>query len=524
MTSVPESTRILVIGGGPGGSTAATLLARQGWDVTLLERAHFPRYHIGESLLPSILQILDLLGAREKMEAMGFTRKEGAYLEWGPERWGLNFGELSANCTYAFQVERADFDKMLLDHARSQGVKVFEGVEVESIDFDGDRPIRAHWAMKAANDNGNGNGNGNGHHSGNGNGTARATIMQGAVGFDYLIDASGRSGIMATKYLLNRKYHKVFQNVAIWGYWKGTDRMATGREGDIACGSIPNGWLWAIPLRDGTTSVGVVVHKDTIVARGSATLEELYFEAINESPFISDIVKPGTLTSGMYTEQDYSYASQRFCGPGYFMIGDAACFLDPLLSSGVHLATYSGLIAAAGIGSTLRGEVTEDEAAVFFEKCYRQAYLRFLVFLSAFYDVGRKKESYFWEAQRLTEQDVQTSDLKLAFLNLVTGIKDMSDAQSDAHRLVLDAMTKRIDENLNLRKDKKALASLDAQTRDQANANGRFFTSVEGLFALNQADAIEGLFISTDPHPRLARAHAVAQSVVTDELTPVLQS
>jgi flavin-dependent dehydrogenase len=266
------------------------------------------------------------------------------------------------------------------------------------------------------------------------------------------------------------------------------------------------------------------VHKDTIVARGSATLEELYFEAINESPFISDIVKPGTLTSAMYTEQDYSYASQRFCGPGYFMIGDAACFLDPLLSSGVHLATYSGLIAAAGIGSTLRGEVTEDEAAVFFEKCYRQAYLRFLVFLSAFYDVGRKKESYFWEAQRLTEQDVQTSDLKLAFLNLVTGIKDMSDAQSDAHRLVLDAMTKRIDENLNLRKDKKALASLDAQTRDQANANGRFFTSVEGLFALNETDAIEGLYISTDPHPRLARAHAVAEPVVTDELSAVLQS
>ena len=127
MTSVPESTRILVIGGGPGGSTAATLLARQGWDVTLLERSHFPRYHIGDSLLPSILQILDLLGAREKMEKMGFQRKQGAYLEWGQERWGLNFGELSGNCTYAFQVERADFDKMLLDHAQSRGCQGLRG-------------------------------------------------------------------------------------------------------------------------------------------------------------------------------------------------------------------------------------------------------------------------------------------------------------------------------------------------------------------------------------------------------------
>src|SRR5919106_4059275 len=170
MTSVPERTRILVIGGGPAGSTASTLLARQGFEVTLLERAHFPRYHIGESLLPSILQILDLLGAREKMERIGFTRKDGAYLEWGSERWGLNFGELSENCTYAFQVERADFDNMLLQHSRSQGVKVFEGVEVQSLTFDGDRPTSARWVMKSASSNGNGNGNGHANGNGNGNG------------------------------------------------------------------------------------------------------------------------------------------------------------------------------------------------------------------------------------------------------------------------------------------------------------------------------------------------------------------
>ena len=503
MTSVPEVTRILVIGGGPAGSTAATLLARQGYEVTLLERDHFPRYHIGESLLPSILQVLDLLGAREKMERMGFQRKEGAFLEWGAERWGLNFGELSANCTYAFQVERAEFDQMLLEHARSMGVQVFEGIEVRSLTFEGERPRKAVWGRKA---NGGANGNGNGA-----NGSGR-TGDEGEIAFDYLIDASGRAGVMATKYLQNRRYHKVFQNVAIWGYWEGADRMATGREGDIACGSIPNGWLWAIPLRDGKTSVGVVMHRDTIVARDSASLEELYFEAINDSPFIRDIVKPGELVSKMYTEQDYSYASQRFCGPGYFMAGDAACFLDPLLSSGVHLATYSGLVAAASISSTLHGEVTEEEAGVFYEKCYRQAYLRFLVFLSAFYDVGRKKESYFWEAQRLTEQDAQTADLKMAFLKLVTGIKDMSDAQSDAHRLVLDTMTKRIDENLTLRRDKIALAALDSEGREQASANGRFFSSVEGLFALNEEEAIEGLYVATEPRLRLARARQVEEA------------
>jgi hypothetical protein len=167
------------------------------------------------------------------------------------------------------------------------------------------------------------------------------------------------------------------------------------------------------------------------------------------------------------------------------------------------------LVGAASMGCGVRGEVRVSEAAGFFEKCYRQAYLRFLVFLSAFYDVGRKKESYFWEAQRLTEQDVQTGDLKHAFLSLVTGIKDMSDAQTSAHRLVLDTMTQRIDENLNLRRDKMALATLKGADKRKASDNGRFFSSVEGLFALNEAEAIEGLYVSTEPYPRLARARSV---------------
>jgi hypothetical protein len=258
-----------------------------------------------------------------------------------------------------------------------------------------------------------------------------------------------------------------------------------------------------------------VMHKDAVVASGR-TPEDLLAEAIDEAPTFRRMVEPGTLASTIYVEQDYSYASQHFCGPGYFMVGDAACFLDPLLSSGVHLATYAALVAAASVGSTLRGEVTEEEAWVFYEKCYRQAYLRFLVFLSAFYDVGRKKESYFWEAQQLTEQDARVGDLKMAFLNLVTGIKDMSDAQSNAHRLLLETMTKRIDENLHFRKDKMELASLQGERRNEARANGRFFTSVEGLFALNEEEAIEGLYVATEPGLRLARTGHAAVKAACD--------
>ena len=493
MSSIPKSTQILVIGGGPGGSSAATFLAREGFEVTLLERDRFPRYHIGESLLPSLLDILDLLGVREKLEAHGFVRKQGAYLEWGPETWALNFGELSGNSTYSFQVVRSEFDQMLLEHARSQGVKAFEEIEVRSISFDGPRPRSASWAKKRE----------NGH-----------APEEGEISFDYVIDASGRNSLMSTRYLRNRRYHKIFQNIAIWGYWKDVDRLATGRDGDIAVGSISNGWLWGIPLHDGTMSVGVVMHKDTLTARRSEGLDEIYQQAIDESPIIKNILRSAQLVSPVQTEADYSYASENFCGPGYFMVGDAACFLDPLLSSGVHLATFSAMLAAASLSSYLRGEVSEEEMRAFFEKSYRQAYLRFLVFLSAFYDVGRTKESYFWEAQRLTQEEVSANELKRAFLKLVTGVKDMADAgHVETRHYVLEEMTKRVDENLKFRKDKMALASLQGEEEHAARDNARFFSSVEGLFSLNEEDAVEGLYVTTKPRLRLARVQTSEMSM-----------
>ncbi len=488
MNSIPSRTKVLVIGGGPGGATAAGLLARSGIEVAVLEKTRFPRYHIGESLLPSILQIFDILGIREKIEAHGFQRKNGALLHWGAERWPLNFGELAGSHTYSFQVIRSEFDRLLLEHAREQGASVIEQCEVTALEFDGGRPRRAAWKRQA----------------GNGDGASEA----GVIAFDHLIDASGRHSLMANRYLQNRRYHRIFQNVAVWGYWQDTHRLPGSRQGDIAVNSIPNGWLWAIPLHDGTMSVGVVMHKDAFQACGDRSLEEILDEAIAQAPLVRDLVGCGRRTSGVYREQDYSYACETFCGPGFFLVGDAACFLDPLLSSGVHLATFSALLAAAGIASIERGEIGEAEVRSYFEKSYRQAYLRFLVFLSAFYDVNRGRDSYFWEAQRLTQQEIKAEDIKRAFLTLVTGLKDLEDSRSDARHFILQEMTRRIEENLEFRRDKEALAALQGEQRRAAEANARFFASVEGLFALREEEAVDGLYVATEPFLRLARVGA----------------
>ncbi|MFG1999265.1 NAD(P)/FAD-dependent oxidoreductase [Spirillospora sp. NPDC048911] len=459
-----SSTRVLVIGGGPAGSTAATLIARQGFEVTLLESATFPRYHIGESILPSALPVLDILGVRQKVEEHGFVRKGGAYFEWGPENWELNFDHLQGSDSYSYQVVRSEFDKLLLDHARTQGVDVHEGVSVREIVFAGERPIAAHWAKTKDRDD------------------------SGTISFDFLVDCSGRAGVMATKYLKSRRYHEVFKNIATWSYWRGVKPLDKGPEGAIAVCSIPDGWFWAIPLHDGTYSVGLVSKAKTFAEKREELggLQGVYDDGIARCPRIKDMLENAEQVAEMKAEQDYSYVSETFAGPGYVMAGDAACFLDPLLSTGVHLATFSGMLAGASVGSILREEFAEDEALSFYSQAYRQAYERLLILVSFFYR-SFSRESQFFEADKLTRRERHMLNLYESFLYVVSGVEDLEDAKDSA----LDAVAARLQESGQLfAGENEAMAAMPTS---EQNAVGGVYLTFEPQLGLKRRAKAEEL-------------------------------
>lgn len=485
-----ESTQVLVIGGGPGGSSTATLLAQQGFDVVLLERDVFPREHIGESLLPSALDILDMLGVRQKIEAHGFVRKYGLYFEWGPDSWATVWGRSTDPnpFMYSFQVVRAEFDQLLLEHARSQGVSAYEGIEVTGLSFDGDRPRGALWRERG--------------------GEGRS----GEIAFDYLVDASGRAGIMSTRYLRNRRFNKAFQSVAAWGYWKNVPLPDGAPEGAVTVGAVEDGWIWGIPLHDGTMSVGLVLHKNNFKARREQreSLERLYLDGVMESTLFSELLRDGELVSPVSAEQDFSYLCEQSAGPGYFLVGDSACFLDPLLASGIHLATYSALLAAAGIASLLRGEVPEDEVIAYYDRTYRQAYVRFMLLVSSLYQDYRGKNTLFWQAKRLTREDARDTDVMQAFSRLVTGSEDMRFAREGSGALLVDEVQDFVNHAFHHSRGvdrETALAMPDAE-REEFLAKVKVVNSPLEM-SLSPETAIGGLYVRMQPLG-LARAEAEA--------------
>ncbi|MGB0452621.1 MAG: tryptophan 7-halogenase [Bacteriovoracaceae bacterium] len=446
----------IVIGGGPAGTSAATLLKKNGLRTLLLEKEVSTPYKVGESLLPSALAFFDILGVREKVESHGFTKKNGAFLRWGrdPEPWSINFGELSGNETYSYQVVRSEFDELLLSHAESVGVEVIRGAMVNDVSFS-DKGIKAITYVQSG--------------------------REYSVEVNYLIDATGQRGLLSNRYLNSRVQNESFQNIAIWSYWEEYEPLPGDASGNIITAAFRDGWIWGIPLHDGRLSVGVVQHKDLFMEkRTRSSIEEIYETAISCCKVVSSRLVNARQCDRIRTAKDYSYKSNVLARDNYFLAGDAACFLDPVLSSGVHLAMLSGTLAACSITGILNNVVSAKEAIDFYSSTYSSAYLRFMHFLSAFYNQNDDQNSYFWKAQSIASSDSINQDLKSAFLNLVTGVKDLDEVE--LHSRINKFMKNKVNENLNWRKQKKSLKNFsNALERKRLKENEDIFNLIEGF-------------------------------------------
>jgi halogenation protein CepH len=400
-TSTSEKFDVIVIGGGPGGSTAASFIAMQGHRVLLLERDQFPRHQLGESLLPATVHgICAMLGLSEELANAGFPRKRGGTFRWGknPEPWTFTFARnTEAPGGFAYQVERARFDKMLLDNSRRKGVDVRQQHSVTELLYEGERVVGVRFTD--------------------------ANGKEGVANARYVVDAGGNRSRQYNDKTGERVFSKFFQNVALYAYFENGKRLPAPNQGNILSCAFSDGWFWYIPLSDTLTSVGAVVSRD--VAKLMQDGHEQAFDTfVKACPLIAEYLAPAKrVTEGIYGEyrvrKDFSYCNTRFWQPGLVLIGDAACFVDPVFSSGVHLATYSALLAARSINTCLKGDVSENACFSEFENRYRREFGNFYQFLSAFYDMHQDTESYFWTARKILNTEERSNE---AFVRLIAGV------------------------------------------------------------------------------------------------------
>ena len=257
----------------------------------------------------------------------------------------------------------------------------------------------------------------------------------GAIRARYVADASGNKSRIYQQAGATRQYSEFFRSLALFGYFEGGKRLAEPNSGNILCAAFDSGWFWYIPLSPTLTSVGAVVRRE-LASKIQGDPEQALTSLIAECPMISDYLRDASrVTTGQYGElrvrKDYSYANTKFWRPGMVLVGDAACFVDPIFSSGVHLATYGAMLAARSINSILDNTVAEDIAFGEFENRYRREYGAFYEFLVSFYDMHVDESSYFWSAKKVTKST--TTDLE-SFVNLVGGVASSETALADRYK------------------------------------------------------------------------------------------
>lgn len=332
---------VLVIGGGPTGSTVSALLADLGHDVVLLEKEHHPRFHIGESLLPMNMPLFDRLGVRTEIERIGITKHGAEFVSpWHDHTSLFHFKDaMDKSFPYAVHVRRSEMDEILFRHAGKSGARTFEGAKVTHVDMDAAKTGEMRAKVQVMNEDG--------------------TQTEWCPRF--VIDASGRDTVLSNQFnakLRNRKH----ASAALFGHFANAQRTPGKFEGNITLFWWDEGWFWFIPLLDGTTSVGAVANPTYFKEnRKGRDLSTFLMETIARAPKLAERLKDATLLEPATSTGNYAYDS-KFCrGDRFVMIGDAYAFVDPMFSSGVYLGMNSAFEASTAIDHFLKGEFKEAE-------------------------------------------------------------------------------------------------------------------------------------------------------------------
>ncbi len=351
----PRACDILIIGGGPAGAAAAIALAEKGYSPVLLEKARHPRFHIGESLLPANLPLLERLGVAQKVRAIGMEKWGAEFIShWDGRRQEFQFAKAwDKSLPMAYQVRRSEFDEILIRRAAAVGAEVIEGCRVRDVEFlDGGR-IR----VDALHDDG------------------REQTFEAAQ----IIDASGRDTVLGNRLKTKRRNTK-HNSAAMYAHFTGAERDCGKREGNISVYWFDHGWFWFIPLADGTTSIGAVVWPHYLKSR-NIPVRDFFLATIALCPPLAERLRAATLASEVEATGNYSYACERSSGKNYLLVGDAYTFVDPVFSSGVMLAMNGGMAAADTIDACRRNPARAAGALRRFDRLMRHGPKEFSWFI-----------------------------------------------------------------------------------------------------------------------------------------------